>query len=50
MISFYGGQAGQSFKIKEVFSSFTELIADINKGWKSPLAADDYVILCWFYF
>lgn len=45
MISFYGGQAGQSFKIKEVFSSFTELIADINKGWKSPLAADDYVMI-----
>lgn len=45
MNSFYGGPAGQSFEIKRVFSSYTELKADAEKGWKSSVGVGEYVMI-----
>lgn len=45
MNSFYGGPAGQSFEIKRVFSSYTELKADTEKGWKSSIGVGEYVMI-----
>lgn len=45
MNSFYGGPAGQSFEIRERFSTFKALIADINDGWKSSIAVGEYVMI-----
>ena len=45
MISFYGGPAGQSFNIKKVFSTYAELLNDINKGWKSEVAVGEFVMI-----
>lgn len=45
MISFYGGPAGQSFEIKEVFSTYGDLRNDINKGWKSEIAVGEFVMV-----
>lgn len=45
MNSFYGGPAGQNFEIKRVFSSYTELKADVEKGWKSSVGVGEYVMI-----
>lgn len=45
MNSFYGGPAGQSFEIKQIFSSYTALKADIEKGWKSNIAVGEFVMV-----
>lgn len=45
MISFYGGPAGQSFNIKKVFSTYAELLNDINKGWKSEISVGEFVMI-----
>lgn len=48
MQSFYGGPAGQSFEIKQVFSSFygpNGAQADLVKGWASPISVGEFVMI-----
>lgn len=48
MQSFYGGPAGQSFEIKQVFSSFygpNGAQADLVKGWASPISVGEFVMV-----
>ena len=45
MNSFYGGPAGQDFEVREKFSTFKFLLADIDDGWKSPIAVGEYVMI-----
>ena len=48
MQSFYGGPAGQSFEIKQVFSSFygpNGAQADLVKGWASPISVVEFVMV-----
>ena len=48
MQSFYGGPAGQSFEIKQVFSSYygpNGAQTDLNKGWSSPISVGEFVMV-----
>lgn len=48
MQSFYGGPVGQSFEIKQVFSSFygpNGAQADLVKGWASPISVGEFVMV-----
>lgn len=50
MQSFYGGPNGQSFEIKQVFSSYYGLNTnsaqnDLNKGWASPISVGEFVMI-----
>lgn len=48
MQSFYGGPAGQSFEIKQVFSSYygpNGAQTDLNKGWSSPISVGEFVMI-----
>lgn len=45
MQSFYGGPAGQSFEIKQIFTSYQELLQDISQGWKSPISVGEFVMV-----
>lgn len=48
MQSFYGGPAGQSFEIKQVFSSFygpNGAQVDLVKGWASPISVGEFVMV-----
>lgn len=44
MLSFYGGQNGQSFTIKQVFNNCTALVADLTDV-NSPVEIDEYVTI-----
>lgn len=47
MYSFYGGQPGQAFTIKQVFTSYNgtsnSIKSDIEKGWTSPISVGEFV-------
>lgn len=49
MQNFYGGPNGQSFEIKEIFTSknglTNSLANDLSKGWTSPISVDEFVIV-----
>lgn len=49
MTGFYGGPNGQSFDIKEIFTSKNgltdSLASDLAKGWTSPIAVGEFVII-----
>lgn len=49
MLNFYGGQTGDSFEIKAIFSSrwgeTNSLQADINLGWQSPVPVGAFVVI-----
>lgn len=45
MNSFYGGPAGQSFDIAEVFSTYGDLLTDVTNGWKSTIAVGEFVMV-----
>lgn len=44
MLSFYGGRSGQSFSIKKIFNSYTEMIEDL-KNANSLIEVDEYVAI-----
>lgn len=49
MNSFYGGLNGQSFEIKEIFTSknglTNSLVNDLSKGWTSPISVGEFVVV-----
>lgn len=45
MESFYGGLNGQSFSIKEKFTSKYQMDKDLSKGWTSPISVGEFVIV-----
>ena len=45
MMSFYGGPAGSSFEIKEIFANRVALDDDLNLRWQSPIGIGDYVMV-----
>ena len=49
MWNFYGGPSGQSFEIKEVFTSknglTNSLANDLSKGWTSPISVGEFVVV-----
>lgn len=49
MNSFYGGPNGQSFEIKEIFTSknglTNSLANDLSKGWTSPISVGEFVVV-----
>ena len=47
MLSFYGGQAGQDFRIKQVFHNKSELVEDLNKRWFSNIGIGEYVVIAY---
>jgi len=51
MESFFGGQPGQPFEIKQVFTSYhgvTDSIdADLNKRWTSPIQVGEFVVVAY---
>lgn len=45
MLSFYGGRSGQSFSIKQIFSNYTEMLADLDLTLNSSIEVDEYVVI-----
>lgn len=48
MQSFYGGPAGQSFEIKQVFSSYygpNGAQEDLTKGWASSISVGEFIMI-----
>lgn len=45
MESFYGGLNGQSFSIKEKFTSKYQMDKDLSKGWTSPISVGEFVVV-----
>lgn len=43
--SFYGGQQGKSFLISGIFENKSELKADLNKRWSSPIGQGEFVLI-----
>lgn len=43
--SFYGGPAGISFEIKEIFTTKVSLEAELTKGWHSNIQPGEYVVV-----
>lgn len=45
MTGFYGGPNGQSFEIKEIFTSKYQMDKDLSKGWTSPISVGEFVVV-----
>lgn len=45
MFSFYGGQQGKDFNIKEIFKNKVSLQEDLNRRWQSPIAVGEIVLI-----
>lgn len=45
MASFYGGPAGNSFELKEIFRSKVDMYNDLQQRWQSPIGVGDFVFI-----
>lgn len=45
MFSFYGGQQGKNFEIKQIFKNKVAMVADLDKRWQSPIGVGEIVMI-----